>query len=68
MRFTFQLCEQTVVVWQAVLYKSCLYLKIGDSLPEGSKDAFVALLDYTEEHLKCEHIFACFKKGSVSQG
>lgn len=60
--FRFQLCEQTAVVWHAVLYKSTLYLKPGESLPDGSKDAFVSLLEYTEEYLKCKQIFVCLKK------
>lgn len=62
LRFSFQLCEQTAVVWEAVLYKRCLYLRPGDSLPDGSKEAFVALLEFTEVHLQCRNIIVCFSK------
>lgn len=65
--FKFQLCEQTAVVWQAVLLKETLYLKPGDTLPDGSKEAFVALLEYTEEYLKCKQIFVCLKKNLVDR-
>lgn len=67
--FQFALCEQTTVQWEAVLYKRCLYLRPGDgtTLPDGSKEAFVALLEYTEEFLQCSHIIVCFKKDSVDR-
>jgi len=60
--FNFQLCEQTAVVWEAILLKNTLYLKPGESLPDGSKEAFVSLLEYTEEHLKCKQIVVCLKR------
>ncbi|XP_047735923.1 ornithine decarboxylase antizyme 2 [Hyalella azteca] len=62
LRFSFQLCEQTAVVWEAVLFKRCLYLQPGDSLPDGSKEAFVALLEFTEVHLQCRNIIVCLNK------
>lgn len=65
--FTFQLCQQTTVVWQAMLYSKSLYLKPGESLPDGSKEAFVSLLEYAEEFLKCQHIFVCFRKPAVTK-
>lgn len=65
--FRFQLCERTAVVWQAVLYKQCVYLKPGDALPDGSKEAFVALLEYAEEHLGCKQIFVCFNKDIMNK-
>lgn len=65
--FTFQLCQQTSVEWQAKLHADNLYLTPGESLPDGSKDAFVALLEYAEEILKCQHIIVCFRKSAVTK-
>jgi len=65
--FTFQLCQQTRVVWQAMLNGGSLYLKPGESLPDGSKEAFVALLEYAEDYLKCQQIFVCFRKIAVTK-
>jgi len=63
--FRFQLCEQTSVQWRAVLVQRSLYLRPGVSLPDGSKESFVALLEYAEECLQCKHIFVCLNKGAV---
>jgi len=65
--FNIQLCRQTNVVWQARLLDRTLYLSPGESLPEGSKDAFVAFLEYAEETLKCQHIIVCFRKSAVTK-
>lgn len=65
--FKFQLCERTAVVWDAVFLKDSLYLKPGDALPDGSKEAFVALLEYTEEYLRCKQIFVCFNKEVIDK-
>jgi len=65
--FTFQLCQQTTVEWQAMLYGKSLYLKPGETLPDGSKEAFVALLEFAEENLKCKHLFVCFAKATVTK-
>ena len=51
-----------------MLVGRCLYLKPGDTLPDGSKEAFVALLQYAEEVLKCSHIYACFKRSAAVRG
>jgi len=67
-RFQFQLCAAATVEWSAMLFGRCLYLKPGDSLPDGSKEAFVALLQYAEEVLKCSNIYACFKKSVTVRG
>jgi len=50
-----------------MLYGKSLYLKPGETLPDGSKEAFVALLEYAEEHLKCKHIYVCFVKAAVTK-
>jgi len=31
-------------------------------LPVGSKESFVTLLEYAEEHLKCTDVIVCFRK------
>jgi len=60
--FEFQLAEQTRVVWDTVVTGRRLYLSLGGALPEGSKEAFVSLLEYAEEVLECTHVLVCFKK------
>jgi len=65
--FEFQLAEQTMVVWETVVAGRRLYLSLGGSLPEGSKEAFVSLLEYAEEVLCCSHVLVCFKKNRVDR-
>ncbi|KAG0720507.1 hypothetical protein GWK47_048347 [Chionoecetes opilio] len=48
--FEFQVAEQTSVVWETVVVGRRLYLWLVH-LPEGSKEAFVSLLEYAEEVL-----------------
>jgi len=59
--FEFQLAEQTTVVWETAVAGRRLYLWV-TQLPEGSKEAFVALLEYAEEVLGCSHVIVCFRK------
>lgn len=59
--FEVKLAEQTAVVWETVVVGRRLYLSIGH-LPEGSKEAFVSLLEYAEEVLGCTHVLICFRK------
>ncbi|XP_076038939.1 ornithine decarboxylase antizyme [Oratosquilla oratoria] len=59
--FEFQLAEQTNVRWETVVVGRCLYLSLG-ALPDGSKEAFVALLEYAEDVLRCSNAIVCFKK------
>lgn len=59
--FEFQVAEQTSVVWETAVVGRRLYLWLVH-LPEGSKEAFVSLLEYAEEVLGCSHVLVCFRK------
>ena len=46
--------------WDAMLWKKRLYVKVtAEQLAEGSKEAFVTLLEYAEEDLECTHVVVC---------
>ncbi|XP_030756339.1 LOW QUALITY PROTEIN: ornithine decarboxylase antizyme [Sitophilus oryzae] len=47
--------------WDAVLREGVLYVTPPPHLVEGSKEAFVALLEAAEEKLKCKHVVVVFK-------
>lgn len=47
--------------WDTLLVGRTLYVALPPHiLPEGSRDAFVALLEAAEERLKCEHVVVVF--------
>lgn len=49
--------------WDAVLWHGRLYVNVSaEQMFQGSKDAFVALLEYAEEELKCSHVIICVDK------
>ncbi|KAJ8980152.1 hypothetical protein NQ317_014647 [Molorchus minor] len=53
-RLTFRTARQP---WDAVLRGRTLYIALPPHvLPEGSREAFVALLEAAEEQLKCQHV------------
>lgn len=54
--------------WEAILYQKNLYLQIpAGVLFETSKEAFVNLLEYAEEELKCQNVVICLDKNSVEK-
>lgn len=65
LRLSLRLGAQTSVAWNALLLRRALYLRPGETLPDGSKEAFVALLEYAEEALQCTHIYVCFPKTAL---
>jgi len=49
--------------WEAVLWQERLYVSVtSNQLTEGSKRAFVSLLEYAEEELEVSHVVACLDK------
>jgi len=49
--------------WDAVLWQDRLYVSVTASqLADGSKRAFVSLLEYAEEELGVSHVVACLDK------
>lgn len=50
--------------WDALVLKGRLYVLVDVSQmnDSGSKEAFVALLEYAEEVLECSHVIVCFDK------
>ena len=54
--------------WEAILYDNNLYLQIpAGVLFETSKEAFVNLLEYAEEELKCQNVVICLNKNCVEK-
>jgi len=54
--------------WEAILYSNNLYLQIpANCLVETSKEAFVNLLEYAEEELKCQNVVLCLDKSCVEK-
>lgn len=46
-----------------------LYIEVPNGcLPDASKEAFVALLEYAEEVLRCQHAIVFFKKDRMDRG
>ncbi|XP_065285701.1 ornithine decarboxylase antizyme 1 [Dermacentor albipictus] len=64
-RLTFRcrLTEQTEVNWETVLCQDRLYVQLPSCvLPDGSREAFVTLLEFAEEQLGCTHVLVLFNK------
>lgn len=46
--------------WDAVLWQGRLYFIVSENqLLRGSKEAFVSLLEYAEDTLRCKHVVIC---------
>ena len=53
--------------WDAVLWQDALYVSVTASqLADGSKRAFVSLLEYAEEELGVSNVVACLDKCVIS--
>ena len=49
--------------WEGVLWRGRLYLEVPSRLVQtGSKEGFVALLEYAEEELQCSHVILALSK------
>jgi len=49
--------------WDGVLWQERLYVSVtGSQLADGSKRAFISLLEYAEEELGVSHVVACLDK------
>lgn len=55
--------------WDAIVWRGRLYVLVDVSQmnDSGSKEAFVALLEYAEEVLECSHVIVCFEKCQSNQ-
>lgn len=55
--------------WDAVLWRGRLYVSVSaEQLCHGSKEAFVSLLEYAEDVLRCEHVIVCLVCERLSAG
>lgn len=64
-RITFELhlTSKTEAIWETVLIGTKLYIQVPSTLlPDGSREAFITLLEYAEEVLHCTDIVVCLKK------
>ena len=63
LKFRLRIAENVEASWETVLKDHILYITVPNgTLPEGSKEGFISLLEYAEENLKCTHVIVCFKK------
>lgn len=61
--FKCSLSDEKEVEWKTLLVNGILYVDIPSSvLPHGSRDSFVALLEFAEEKLECKKVYVCFKR------
>lgn len=70
LRLTFQIHLTSTIqnTWNTILQDSKLIVDLpSSSLPDGSKQSFVTLLEYAEEHLSCTHVFVRFRKDIIDR-
>lgn len=59
----YPLTSQTVLTWETIYVNNNLYIEVKNGcLPDASKDAFVSLLEYAEDILRCQHAVIYFSK------
>lgn len=59
---------KSIPPWDAILWQGRLYVNMtAQQLSEGSKEAFVSLLEYAEETLKCSDVIICLSGGNVAK-
>merc|ERR1712115_428376 len=55
--------------WEAVMWQERLYVSVtSNQLAEGSKRAFVSLLEYAEEELEVTHVVPCLGFQPIAPG
>lgn len=63
LHFRSQPTVSRTIQWEGALRGDGLFVEIPcDPFPEGSKESFIALLEFAEEHLKVGSVFVCFYK------
>jgi ornithine decarboxylase antizyme 1 len=59
----YYLTNSTILTWETTYVNNTLYIEVPHGcLPDASKDAFVALLEYAEEVLLCNNAIVYFSK------
>lgn len=68
LRLRFRVKSDTSNGWDAILWLGRLYINVGahQMTDSGSKEAFVALLEYAEEVLECSHVIVCIDKRNAT--
>ena len=68
-QFKYKLTDNLEGLWSTVLYGKSLYVHIPTSTNgEGSKDSFVRLLEFAEEHLRCTNVVVFFQQERPDAG
>lgn len=60
--FKIYVTPNTATRWEAVVSGSSVYLRVPSVLAAGSKESFLLLLDFAEEHLRCASCIICVLK------
>ena len=65
-----QLSSSITSIWQTVYHKRTLYVECArDLLPDGSKQAFISLLEFAEDSpMRCDRVVIAFKKDRIDRG